>query len=68
MQPLLVIHGINDGSCPYWIAVEFRDEVERTNNNFEFHALDREGHYIWYEQQFTDKSQTGEMTFSKIRI
>jgi acetyl esterase/lipase len=53
MPPLLIVHGTNDGSCPYWTAEEFKDAIEKTNTNFEFHSLDGAGHFIWYDQRFT---------------
>jgi len=53
MPPLLVIHGTNDRSCPYWTAEKFKDDAEKVNTNFEFHELNGAGHYIWYDPKYT---------------
>lgn len=53
LPPLLVIHGTNDGSCPFWTAVEFKNEMEKTANIFEFHELNGAGHFIWYDPKYS---------------
>ena len=53
MPPLLMIHGTNDQSCPYWTAKQFKDELEKTNGTFEFNQLDGAGHFIWYDPKYT---------------
>jgi acetyl esterase/lipase len=55
MPPLLMIHGTNDQNCPYWTAEKFKNEMEKTKNNFEFHSLEGAGHFIWYDQRFTEQ-------------
>jgi acetyl esterase/lipase len=55
MPPLLVIHGTKDGSCPYWTAEKFRDDMAKTSNAFEFHHLEGAGHAIWFDQRFTEQ-------------
>ena len=55
MPPLLAIHGTNDGSCPYWTAVKFKDEAEKINTNFKFHELTGAGHFIWYDPKYVEQ-------------
>src|SRR5436190_13751488 len=43
MPPLLAIHGTNDQNCPFWTAAKFRDQMQQTNNVFEFHELNGAG-------------------------
>lgn len=55
MPPLLAIHGTNDGSCPFWTAEKFKDEMEKINTNFEFHELNGAGHFIWYDPKYVEQ-------------
>lgn len=69
MPPLLIVHGTNDGSCPYSTAEEFKDAMEKTNANFEFHSLEGAGHFIWYDQRFTGQISKWRKDFlSRLRL
>jgi len=53
IPPLLLAHGTNDQSCPFWTVEEFKKEMEAHGNTFEFHVLEGADHYIWYNPKFS---------------
>lgn len=55
LPPILVIHGTNDRSVAYEMAVAFANAMKKTKNDFEFYSVEGAPHYIWYDRRYTSR-------------
>lgn len=53
MPPTLFIHGTNDRNVPFQTAKVFEAKMIEANNDFEFHALEGAGHFIWFDEKYS---------------
>jgi dipeptidyl aminopeptidase/acylaminoacyl peptidase len=63
LPPTLIIHGTNDGNCPYPTAVTFVHQMKAVGNDIEFNSLQNAGHFIWYDPKYTGQISTWRSNF-----
>lgn len=65
LPPLLLMHGTNDQSVPYFTARSFASEMEKAGNIIEFITLEGAPHAIWFDRRFSPRVTATRREFLK---
>jgi acetyl esterase/lipase len=65
VPPTLFIHGTNDRSVPFQTAKVFEAKMKDAGNDFEFHSLEGAGHFLWFDDKYSQEVSNYRREFMK---